>query len=99
MSETIECKFNNSDYFYTNPDYTVFNLTNFDHNAECKILITNRFFIEKQKGGVAPNNSKNDCEEPEISQVSQSKSVSRKRKLPADADESVLSDIVVVSNG
>merc|ERR1712157_489299 len=49
MSETIECKFNISDYFYTNPDYKVFNLTNFDKHPECKILVTNRVFIEKQK--------------------------------------------------
>merc|ERR1712157_275858 len=91
MSETIECKFNISDYFYTNPDYKVFNLTNFDKHPECKILITNRVFIEKQKEkeGVVLNYPEDDgitvgrdCEE----QVSESKSktISRKRKLPSE---------------
>merc|ERR1712157_283191 len=93
MSETIACKFNISDYFYTNPDYKVFNLTNFDKNPECKILITNRVFIEKRKEreGIVLNNPEDDgitvgrdCEEQVSESKSKTKSVSRKRKLPSE---------------
>ena len=78
MSETLQYKFNTSDYLYTNPDYEVYNLTDFDKNAECMILITNR--------NIQSGDSDVEILEP--------KSSSKKRKysFPHDHDTAFLSD-------
>ena len=54
MSETLQYKFN-SGYLYTHPDYEVFNLIDFDKNAECKILITNQGLQSEVSSSIIDN--------------------------------------------
>ena len=61
MPIIFQCTFSHSEYRYTHPDYTVFNLTNFDQTHECKILITNESFISKDKIKFESNSRKRKC--------------------------------------